>query len=356
MVKTAISVIVPVYNGERYLEECLDSILHQSFQSWQMICINDGSTDHSLQILEHYVQMDDRISVLTQENRGLSASRNTGLDCAEGEYLLFLDCDDRLTSGALEYLYAQASRDQLDILYYDGDVFFNDALEQKETYDHYKQLYRAKTRIDGVVTGIDMLEKLFEAGSYRASACMQMIRRMYLEHTGIRFCPGILYEDNIFTLETMTQAERTGYCHTTIYERRIHKDSIVTQTKGFSDLRSYVMVYLEMMRYALQKELPERVMPCLEAQLSLMRSCAIEAYHQMNDEKGKSLNQMSPQERLICENVACWEVYYGPEKSVVIRAIKGMKHRMDRLHDMLRVDGVRKTLCYCTKRLYGRFK
>lgn len=99
-----ISIIVPVYNTERYLPECLDSILSQSFSDYEIICINDGSTDNSLETLKIYKQKDCRISVYNQENGGLSAARNTGLDQMSGKFVFFIDSDDQMLPGALEKL------------------------------------------------------------------------------------------------------------------------------------------------------------------------------------------------------------------------------------------------------------
>lgn len=91
-----ISVIIPVYNVEKYLSACLDSIISQEFQDIEIICINDGSTDGSPAILEQYVLKDERITVYTQKNAGLSAARNAGLEKAAGEYIYFFDSDDVL--------------------------------------------------------------------------------------------------------------------------------------------------------------------------------------------------------------------------------------------------------------------
>ena len=89
-----ISVIVPVYNVEQYLRICLDSILAQTFQDFEIICINDGSTDNSLKILEEYKQLDDRLVILTQTQSGAAIARNNGIKQAKGEYIQFLDSDD----------------------------------------------------------------------------------------------------------------------------------------------------------------------------------------------------------------------------------------------------------------------
>ena len=86
-----VSVIVPVYNVEKYLEECLESIIDQSLRDIEIVCVNDGSTDGSLSILEEYAKLDDRIKIISQENQGLAAARNTGLDNISGDYVYFID-------------------------------------------------------------------------------------------------------------------------------------------------------------------------------------------------------------------------------------------------------------------------
>lgn len=91
-----VSVIIPVYNVEKYLEECLDSIINQTLKEIEIICIDDGSTDSSLNVLENYKKKDKRIIVLQQQNLGAGAARNKGLDLARGKYLSFLDADDFL--------------------------------------------------------------------------------------------------------------------------------------------------------------------------------------------------------------------------------------------------------------------
>ena len=89
-----VSVIIPVYNVEKYLEKCLDSIINQTYKNLEIICINDGSTDSSLEILQKYAEKDNRIKVVNQENKGSGATRNVGLEIAQGEFISFIDSDD----------------------------------------------------------------------------------------------------------------------------------------------------------------------------------------------------------------------------------------------------------------------
>ncbi len=110
-----VSVIVPVYNTSRYLEQCLNSILNQTLKEFEVICVNDGSTDDSAKILEKYSQKDKRIVVINQDNAGVSAARNAGLDRAKGRYIAFVDSDDYIKKNFLEVLYTTAVNTEADI-------------------------------------------------------------------------------------------------------------------------------------------------------------------------------------------------------------------------------------------------
>ena len=107
------SIILPVYNGESFLERCIKSILSQSFTDFELIIVDDGSQDDSLQICQQFAEKDKRISVIHQENKGLSGARNTGLDNCSGEYIIFIDCDDSIKGNLLEDLIKVASNDSL---------------------------------------------------------------------------------------------------------------------------------------------------------------------------------------------------------------------------------------------------
>ena len=117
-----VSVIIPVFNVEEYLEECINSILRQTLTDIEIICINDGSTDSSPDILKKYAEQDRRITVYSQDNCGLSAARNLGMRAARGRYTYFIDSDDWLERDALRDLYTRAEKDQLDLLLFVFEV------------------------------------------------------------------------------------------------------------------------------------------------------------------------------------------------------------------------------------------
>lgn len=126
LMKINISVIIPVYNAEEYLSECLKSIIDQSLCEIEIICVNDGSTDSSLSILQYYAGIDKRVQVINQDNHGAGAARNTGMAAAKGKYLAFLDADDLYLPGALETCYKCAEEKNIDILMFGADYFDRD--------------------------------------------------------------------------------------------------------------------------------------------------------------------------------------------------------------------------------------
>lgn len=121
----AVSVIIPVYNSEPFLRDCLESLCKQSFQDFELLCVDDGSTDASLQILREYAKTDARMRVYTQQNQFAGTARNHGIDMAAGEYLLFLDADDIFMPNLLELFYAKAKKTHADIIVCNAQMFRN---------------------------------------------------------------------------------------------------------------------------------------------------------------------------------------------------------------------------------------
>ena len=133
------SVLIPVYNVENYLRVCLDSLLSQSFTDWEAICVNDGSSDGSAAILKDYASKDSRFSVITQANGGLSAARNTGLDAAKGDFILFLDSDDWLEPNALKILSENLQEE--DLLCFNGRRFFEESGQFEEADQLHPEVF-----------------------------------------------------------------------------------------------------------------------------------------------------------------------------------------------------------------------
>lgn len=247
----AVSVIIPVYNTEEYLEDALNSILEQTLHDIEVICVNDGSTDGSASILERIARQDSRIRVLSQVNCGQSAARNLGLKYSRGKYIYFFDSDDLLAENALEELYKQAERDRLDLLLFDGDSFFeSEELEQK--YSYYKTVYSRNITYSGIQKGTNMFINMRYNSDYTVQPCLFLLRREYLEKDNLKFLNGICYEDNLFSLQVLLQCNRVGHKNSVYFHRRLRENSTVTSVQTLFHFHSHFKCLLSMWLYIMR--------------------------------------------------------------------------------------------------------
>ena len=248
-----VSVIIPVYNTEAYVEQTLRSIMGQTLRDIELIVVNDGSTDGSLSVLERIATGDDRIRLYTQPNKGLSQTRNAGIARARGEFIYFMDSDDLLEPDALERCYERCQSDRLDFVFFDAESFGTTASDA--AWFDYR---RAKYFGTEVCDGTDLLRRMLALHCYRASACLSFIRTAYLRGLGLRFYPGILHEDELFTPQLYLGAPRAGGIERAFFKRRIHGDSIMG--RGFSrrNLEGYTTVLRELNRFAATRDAGQR--------------------------------------------------------------------------------------------------
>lgn len=211
-----VSVIIPVYNVEKYLRDCLDSVVNQTIKDIEIICVNDGSTDGSLYILNEYCSNDDRFVIINQENQGLSVARNNGLNSASGDYIAFIDSDDYLLNNDyFEKLYNACEKYSADIAVA-GIIRGNN----KKTYrilkiekEEVAIEYEDKLRICDVPDSNYVWNKLYKRESLLA--------------TGIIFPPGKLYEDLYYTHKVLYyMGKLVSVCGVNYFYRK-RKDSII---------------------------------------------------------------------------------------------------------------------------------
>ncbi len=233
-----ISVIIPVYNVEEYLSECIDSVLNQTYENYEIILVNDGSTDSSGEICDEYVEKDERITVIHQKNGGPSITRNTGLENANGKYIYFLDSDDYIENNSLELLVNTAESNNADLVFFDAHSFADDGSEIKQGYV-IKGNYESKS-------GYDILTELHNNKDYHCSVVLLFIKCSLLNDNKIRFLESAYCsEDMLFTYKVFCSSQRTAQCKNTLYHRRYRSCSIVTSTKSQRHFRSCRDVYKE---------------------------------------------------------------------------------------------------------------
>lgn len=198
------SIIIPVYNVEQFLAKCLDSVLGQSFDDFEVIAVNDGSTDNSKQILEKYTSKSRKLKVINQINKGLGGARNTGIKEAAGEYLLLLDSDDYLEVNTLQLLGEFLEQYQLDILAFDcNKVDLNGNLIERITITDYQEKYTELSRKQFM---------LFEP-----TACTKVYKRRLFVDNGIMFPERLWYEDLATVFRIVPYANKIGYLKEACY-------------------------------------------------------------------------------------------------------------------------------------------
>lgn len=235
----SISVIIPAYNTGRYIRPCLDSVLRQTLKNIEIVCVNDGSFDDTLDILLEYAELDERITVISKKNGGLSSARNAGAEIAQGEYLYYLDSDDVLAPEALAYLYKTASSNDLDLLYFNALVRYETA-DVEEAYKSNRYYYYEDYSSYAPCSGPSLYVELRKQRAFRSSACLQIIKRSFSLEVGATFREGILHEDNLYTFETILQAKRAMKVSDPLYIRMYRNDSIMTARPRANNVLGYL--------------------------------------------------------------------------------------------------------------------
>lgn len=212
-----ISIIIPVYNIEKYLKNCLDSVCNQTYTSLQIILVDDGSTDSSGDICDQYARHDNRILVIHKENGGLSDARNAGMRVVEGAYIGFVDGDDWIEPDMYENMLEFCKKYDLDVI---AARFIEERIDDVSK-DQYSGVFE-------VFSGIQMLEiNLYGKGNRLVSNAVwdRLYKRELLQ--GLLFPKGKCYEDICFTTEVFLRADKCGYWDRGIYHYRIREDSIM---------------------------------------------------------------------------------------------------------------------------------
>lgn len=240
MGKIAVSVIVPIYNVSPWLDACLTSLEIQTLKDIEVIMVNDGSTDGSRQIAARYAEKNSNFMLIDRENGGLSAARNTGMDMSCGEYIYFLDSDDYLAENALELLYTKAANEELDVLKFSAYTF----TDGREDF-RWGPEYKYKGVYPDIMPGAQAFSSFIKNSDYSPSCCLIFSRRETIVNNGLRFCEGIIHEDNLFHYQLMTVSLRTVVLNQPLYYRRVRAGSISKTPDFLNKHRSWCTIVKE---------------------------------------------------------------------------------------------------------------
>ncbi len=243
-IKGLVSIIIPIYNVEEYLRECIDSALKQTYKDIELVLVDDGSPDNCPQICDEYVALDSRVKVIHQENGGLSAARNSGLAMARGEYVYFMDSDDYIAENAIKELYDEAKEKDLEVVLFDGFVI--DEGGKRDEADHH---YIRKGRYDNVYDGKTLFAEMVSNSDYKSAVQFLYIRKACLINCNLSFYEGIVHEDELFTFLLLMQCKRAGHLPKALYYRRKRRGSIMTTLVSERNFAGYKCVLEEMVKY-----------------------------------------------------------------------------------------------------------
>ena len=224
-----VSIIVPVYNVEKYLRECLDSILSQTLSDIEIICVNDGSEDSSRIILDEYAKKDKRIKIIDKENRGLSSARNIGLKAAKGEFISFIDSDDWVSPYFIEKLYNNMVLLNTDITIC-AVCLYDEMIKNFEAPKPYFSLdVFDKTFDDKVFSYEDVKPFLMDVC---VMAWNKLYRKSFLDRVNAEFPEGLIFEDGPFFFSIFFKTKRVSLIRDFLYNYRINRNGSIVQKGG----------------------------------------------------------------------------------------------------------------------------
>lgn len=269
-----VSIIVPVYNVEKYLPKCLDSLICQTYKNIEIICVNDGSPDNSLAILEAYAKKDERIRIISQENKGASEARNNALNNANGEYIMFVDGDDWVDTDTIEIAFNTLKEHNADVVMWDYVREFENASLPKNIYKENKIFKDGDIRLlhrkfAGPV-GSEL--KTPENADALAPACVKLYKRECIYDYDIRFFDirkiGT-YEDGLFNFEIFQNIKKVVYINKPLYHYRKNNSGSTTSVYKENLISQHELVHKYILEQIKQKSLDSSYETALSNRIAL---------------------------------------------------------------------------------------
>ncbi|HDS1115700.1 glycosyltransferase family 2 protein [Pluralibacter gergoviae] len=273
-----ISIIIPAYNAAYYLHECIGSIVVQNDIDYEIIVVNDGSTDHTESILRSIQKETKQLIYFTINNSGQSSARNYGAKRASGDFLLFVDADDKIESNTLSILRNVLDGHLVDMVFFNGSAFYDDvSLCNDHSFDYIRPTRYYNKEIDLFTFAKETIKN----GEFIAQPCLYIFKRsMFLNN---EFYPGIIHEDNLFTATLMLNHKAKCYVtEESLYLRRVRMESTMTTKKSNKNIQGYVTCGREITEL---KKINSFTLNCVVDRLSFIwfkESILINKYYQLD--------------------------------------------------------------------------
>ena len=226
---TKISIVIPIYNVEKYLRVCLDSVINQTYKNLEIICVDDCGNDNSIKIVNEYIKKDNRIKLIQHSsNRGLGPARNTGLDNATGEYIFFLDSDDYLMEDAIEILYNKIKETNSDFVVTRAEAFADDDSEETIKRTESMNNWLDKKELDNYQVNSENYIETLE--NFNCVSWGKLFKKEFLTQNNLRFIDGnYVHEDNGFWIKVLSKFPKMSYISNVGLMYRIRKNALTAE-------------------------------------------------------------------------------------------------------------------------------
>lgn len=249
---TKLSIIVPVYNVEKYLPKCLESLIKQTLNDIEIICVNDGSMDDSLAILKEFASRDSRIRIIDNQHQGVAKTRNTGIEQSTGEYIGFVDSDDYIDIDFFEKLYNSATKSN-------SDIAIASILKHKKFFNIYNAKY---TKEETAITIQDKIKLCEDKKHFFFYAWNKIYHSGFIKENNIKFSEGQIYEDVMFAIKALYYSNKIISVYGTKYHYIEHENSLTKyKDKTGEKEQDLIKAYSELQEFCNSKniEIPERL-------------------------------------------------------------------------------------------------
>lgn len=272
-----VSIIIPVYNTEPYLEQCLSSLERQSIQDMEIILVNDGSTDRSGAILKNKANTDKRFLYIEQENQGISVARNKGLEMAKGTFVMLLDSDDWFAENCIEILCRRAEETGADVVIGNTISVYPDGRMSLWGKGNFS-LFQTKE----VISGKEYFVKAAKYDCYVPMVSHYLYRRTFLEGHAFRFEPGLIHEDELWTPQILVSAQRVSYSEIHhCYYREKREGSVMDSVSSVQRVSSLKIIIEQLFEFAEMNKLYDNEqggMPIFHWKILQLYSLACQLY------------------------------------------------------------------------------
>lgn len=336
-----LSVIIPVYNVEKYIRQCIDSVLGQQLHDYEVILVDDGSPDLSPQICDEYANRYQEITVIHQKNRGLSEARNAGIKLARGTYIVFMDSDDWWNSDVNVNGIMEIVRNKVNI-----DMYLFTSLDYIDGVGYYKR--KEHYNLDQIRTQkVEYYyQDLLSNGNLEVSACTKILNREFLLNNNLLFVGGLLGEDNQWMIRVLRKLQTVQVINEPLYICRISRNDSITHTIKKKNVDDLLRIIRESISYYQMEQSNTQIMKLELCFCAYLWFCALGLSQGLSKEEQYSLLPTFKSTNMVCQysNSPKTRIAYTINRILGIRATSFVLGKYIRLKNRINLNKNKTTL------------